>query len=314
MLKKRHAFVLLGLLLSSIAAADIQVGIGIGLPNASIGINLPAYPNLVPIPGYPVYYAPQLQANFFFYDGMYWIYQYDTWYASSWYNGPWWPVSPEQVPLYILRIPVQYYLQPPSYFIGWQPYAPPRWGERWGRDWEHNRQGWDRWDRRTTPAPAPLPAYQRQYSRDRYPQQWQQQQLQQQHYRYQPHDPAVQQRYQEVQRAPEGYRQPNVQYQQNVMPIPQSRPQGQQGREPRREEEQRVPEGYRQPNTRQQNVMPAPQPQRVPEGYRQQNIQQQQNVMPVPQPRPQGQQGREPRHEEDQQRGREQDPHRDRND
>jgi len=60
-----------------------QVSVGIALPGVSIGINVPVYPELVRVPGYPVYYAPQLGANFFFYDGMYWVYQGDDWYASS---------------------------------------------------------------------------------------------------------------------------------------------------------------------------------------------------------------------------------------
>ncbi len=234
MFKPAHALVVLGLLLSPLSEADIQVGLG--FPGVNIGINLPSYPYLVPIPGYPVYYAPQVQANFFFYDGLYWVYQYDTWYAANWYNGPWWPVNPDQVPLYILRVPVQYYLQPPSYFLGWQPYAAPHWGERFGRDWEMQRRGWDRWDRHTTPAPAPLPAYQQQYSRDRYPQQWQQQQLQQQHYRYQPHDPEVQQAIQPPERHGDRQPGPQGQPQQNVMP-------------------QQGPQGYRQPGMR---AMPVP--------------------------------------------------------
>jgi hypothetical protein len=71
--------------------------------SVNIGINLPVYPELVVVPGYPVYYAPQLEANFFFYDGMYWVYQSDNWYTSSWYNGPWWPVSHMEVPLFVLR-------------------------------------------------------------------------------------------------------------------------------------------------------------------------------------------------------------------
>jgi hypothetical protein len=198
MLKIRHVFIVLGMLLSSMASAGVQVGIGIGLPGVSIGINLPAYPQLVVVPGYPVYYAPRLQANFFFYDGMYWIYQNDDWYASSWYNGPWWLVGPEVVPVFILRIPVRYYRQPPAYFLGWRPDAPPRWGDHWGRDWEQHRSGWDRWNRGAALAPAPLPAYQRQYSGDRYPRQVEQQrEVQQQHYRYQPRDPVVRQHYQE---------------------------------------------------------------------------------------------------------------------
>ena len=205
MLKIRHVFIVLGVLLSSVASAAVQVSIGIGLPHVSIGINLPVYPQLVAVPGYPVYYAPRLEVNFFFYDGMYWVYQDDNWYASSWYNGPWWLVGPEAVPVFILRIPVRYYRQPPAYFRGWRPDAPPRWGDHWGHDWEQRRSGWDRWNRRAVPPPAPLPVYQRQYSGDRYPRQVEQQQeLHQQNYRYQPRDPVVRQHYQEraVQRAP----------------------------------------------------------------------------------------------------------------
>ena len=205
MLKIRHVFIVLGMLLSSVASADVQVSIGIGFPNVSIGINLPAYPQLVRVPGYPVYYAPRLDANFFFYDSMYWVYQDDNWYASSWYNGPWGFVEPEFVPVFVLRIPVRYYRQPPAYFRGWRSDAPPRWGDHWGHDWEQRRSGWDKWNRRAAPAPAPLPVYQRQYSGDRYPRQVEQQQeLQQQRYRYQPRDPVVRQHYQEraEQRAP----------------------------------------------------------------------------------------------------------------
>ena len=198
MLKIRNVFIVLGMLLCSAASADVQVSIGIGLPNVNIGVNLPVYPELVVVPGYPVYYAPQLEENYFFYDGMYWVYQYDNWYASSWYNGPWGLVGPEFVPVFILRIPVRYYRQPPAYFIGWQSEGPPHWGDHWGHDWEQRRSGWDRWNHGAARAPAPLPVYQRQYSGDRYPRQVEQQQeLHKQNYRYQPHDPVVRQHYQE---------------------------------------------------------------------------------------------------------------------
>lgn len=205
MLKIRHVFIVLGMLSYSMGSAVAQVSIGIGLPSVSIGINMPVYPRLVAVPGHPVYYAPRVQANYFFYDGMYWVYQNDNWYGSSWYNGPWSLVGPEAVPVFVLRIPVRYYRQPPAYFRGWRPDAPPRWGDHWGREWEQRRSGWDRWDRRAVPAPAPLPAYQRQYSGDRYPQQMErQQELHERNYRYQPRDREVRQHYQEraVRRAP----------------------------------------------------------------------------------------------------------------
>jgi len=200
----RYGLIVLWMLLCWVTSATAQVSIGIGLPGVSIGINVPSYPQLVPVPGYPVYYAPRLYSNFFFYDGLYWVYQGDNWYASSWYNGPWGLVGPEVVPLWLLRIPVRYYHRPPAYFRRWRSDAPPHWGEHWGRDWERHRSGWDRWNRRSAPAPAPLPLYQRQYSGKQYPRVEQQPPLHSQNYRYQPRDAVVRQHYQErrVQRAP----------------------------------------------------------------------------------------------------------------
>ena len=198
MIKIRNLILVMGVLMSPLAASAAQVSIAIGTPHVSIGINVPSYPRLVPVPGHPVYYAPGLQANFFFYDGLYWVFHGDNWYASSWYNGPWWFVEPYAVPVYILRVPVRYYRQPPSRFRAWQPNTPPRWGDYWGRNWEQSRSGWDRRDRRDVPAPAPLPNYQRQYSRDQYPRQMEQQrEINQERYRYQPRDPIVQRQYQE---------------------------------------------------------------------------------------------------------------------
>ncbi len=91
------------LLLTATVPATAQV---------SLSINIGSYPNLRPVPGYPVYYAPDLGANYFFYDGLYWLYQDDNWYSSSWYDGPWDSVDPMYVPIYILQVPVRYYRRP----------------------------------------------------------------------------------------------------------------------------------------------------------------------------------------------------------
>jgi len=179
----------LSMLLCPLISAHAQVSVG-------ISINLPGYPELAPIPGYPVYYAPRARTNYFFYDGLYWVYEGDNWYASNWYNGPWQLVSPEDVPLFVLRIPVRYYRRPPVYFRGWNGNAPPHWGEHWGRDWEERRGGWDQWDHRSAPPPAPLPDYQRRYSGDRYPRAPEQQNLiRSQNYRYQPRESVTQQHF-----------------------------------------------------------------------------------------------------------------------
>ena len=145
----RHLSLALPLVLGQVPAAQAQVSVGIGLemPGVNIGINLPTFPELQRVPGYPVYYAPQAPGNYFYYDALYWVFQADEWYASSWYNGPWQRVMPMYVPAYVLRVPVYYYRQPPPYFRHWRADAPPRWDQHWGRDWQHSRPGWDRWDR-----------------------------------------------------------------------------------------------------------------------------------------------------------------------
>jgi hypothetical protein len=193
----RYTAIVFSMLACTATSAATQIGISIGHPTVSIGINLPVYPELVRVPGYPVYYAPRVNSNVFFYDGLYWVYQEDTWYASTWYNGPWGVVSRDVVPVYVLRVPVRYYRQPPAYFSEWAVDAPPRWGDHWGSAWQQQRVGWDRWNRSSSPALAPLPLYQRQYSGDRYPRLEQQQVLQGQQDRYQPRDTVVRQYYQQ---------------------------------------------------------------------------------------------------------------------
>jgi hypothetical protein len=129
----------------AIGSAGAQLAVGVSTPGISIGINVPSYPYLAPIPGYPVYYAPRLGANYFFYDGMYWVYEGDNWYTSAWYNGPWAIVAPEVVPVFILRVPVRYYYHRPSYFYGWRAGRAAATGvNTGGAAWAQQRSGWDR--------------------------------------------------------------------------------------------------------------------------------------------------------------------------
>ncbi|MEO8331814.1 MAG: hypothetical protein ABI479_05230, partial [Gallionella sp.] len=73
----RNLLIVLSMLLFPVTAAhaEVNIGIGISAPGVSIGINLPAYPRLVRVPGYPVYYDPRIEYNYFFYDGLYWVFQ-----------------------------------------------------------------------------------------------------------------------------------------------------------------------------------------------------------------------------------------------
>ena len=291
---------------------------GSGYSGVSIGIHYSTYPDLVRIPGYPVYYAPGVDSNYFFYDGFYWVFQSDNWYVSSWYNGPWNYVGYYDVPAYLLRVPVRYYRQPPPYFRDWHADAPPHWGDHWGHEWERRRSGWDHWDPRSAPAPAPLPAYQRNYSGDRYPRAVEQQHtIRSEYYRYQPREPVTQQyfkpraqqdqqrqqdqqdqqRQQEQQRQQKQQRQLELQQRQQEQErqLDQQRRQEQQRQlelqqqqqeqkrqleQQRRQDQQRQQEQQRQlePQQRQQEQQRRQEPQRQQDQQRQKDLQQQRDL------------------------------------
>jgi hypothetical protein len=161
-----------------------------------IDVDLPAYPEMQPVPDSPVYYAPGVDSNYFFYDGLYWDYYNDAWYSSAWYNGPWVVVDPIYVPTYLLWVPIRFYHRPPGYFRGWNRDRPPRWGEHWGRDWQARHNAVYAGRTAARPTPAPLPHYQRDFPRASYPRPQQQPALVGQHYNYRPREAVVQQHYQ----------------------------------------------------------------------------------------------------------------------
>jgi len=289
----RHALIAVSMLLCSMtAAARVDI---------SIGINLPVFPQLVRIPDYPVYYAPSVSENYFFYDGLYWVFTGDNWYVSSWYNGPWSLVDRFDVPVFLLRVPVRYYRHAPAYFHGWRASDAPRWGEHWGSSWQERRSGWDQWNRGSAPPPAPLPTYQRQYTGNQYPQPAQQAVIQTQNYRYQPQDGVARQHFQQqraqAQSAPQ---QPAVQQSQ---PAPQQRqrearqPQAVQPQvaqpQPTLSNRAETARQQQQQQQQQQHVERQPQPQHVerqaqpqpqPQQARPAREQPQAQVQPAPQP------------------------------
>ncbi len=276
--------ILLSPMLSTEAQAQSQLSISIVNRGVSIGFAMSTYPRMVRIPGYPVYYDPRVNTNYFFYDGLYWVYQDDNWYSSTWYNGPWDMIPPAYVPVFILRIPVRYYRRPPAYFRGWRRDAAPRWGEHWGRDWERQRSGWDNWNRRYVPAAAPLPTYQRNYTGARYPRQFDQQRtIESRNYRYQPRDAASRQildqrrrstaprdRQERQQQQQKARQQQNLQQQQQQRARQQRNLQQQQQQKAR--QQQNLQQQQQQKARQQQNL----QQQQQQKARQQQNLQQQQ--------------------------------------
>jgi hypothetical protein len=211
----------LGLILALGVSACVEMPPGPAYePVVSVGVSFyqPTYPNMVLVPGYPVYYSPYGNVNYFFYDGLFWLYQGDRWYSSSWYNGPWNGVASHYVPYYVLQVPVRYYRAPPPYFHGWRADEPPHWGEHWGRDWQDQHRDWNK-RAQQPPAAAPLPRYQDAYSGDRYPRDRDQQiAIRDQNYRYEPRDEMTRSHYPPAARPT--YQPPPQQPQVQPRPVP----------------------------------------------------------------------------------------------
>jgi hypothetical protein len=177
------------LLLASVFPASAQEYV-------DLDVDVREYPEMVPVPDSPVYYAPGVDSNYFFYDGLYWDYYNDRWYSSAWYNGPWTYVDPVYVPTYVLWVPIRYYHRPSHYWRGWNVNRSPRWADHWGRDWQSRHNQVFRGAQRPSYARAPLPDYQRGYNHGNYPRAVQQQsELHSRNYGYRPQEHVVREQY-----------------------------------------------------------------------------------------------------------------------
>jgi hypothetical protein len=105
---------------ASARASDVKINIGLGVPP----IVLTAPPQLVVVPGTPVFYAPDVSANLFFYKGRYYTVANGVWSRAPAYNGPWAVIQIGQVPAPVVAVPVEYYKIPPGQL---KKKGPPPW-------------------------------------------------------------------------------------------------------------------------------------------------------------------------------------------
>ncbi len=120
------------------ANAEVSVNINIPLP----GLIISTPPAMMVIPGTYAYFAPDVDADIFFYHG-YWYRPYrGQWFMSAEYNGPWGSIAVQRVPGVLINLPSNYRRVPPHYER--MPYGMVR--ENW-RTWEDERH-WDHYDRK----------------------------------------------------------------------------------------------------------------------------------------------------------------------
>lgn len=109
---------------ASVAAQDIKINIGLGVPSPPPPVVIAAPPQLVVVPGTSVYYAPDAPINYFFYKGRYYTVANGVWSTAPAYNGPWIVIMAGKVPPAVLSVPVEYYKIPPGHL---KQKGPPPW-------------------------------------------------------------------------------------------------------------------------------------------------------------------------------------------
>ena len=124
------------LLTSTPARSEINVNIGINVPPAIV-VSSP--PSVIVIPGTYVYFAPDIDAEVFFYGGWWWRPHAGRWHRAAEFGDPWVVIEIGRVPGVLLKLPPDYRRVPPGHQK--IPYGQLK--KNW-RKWEKER----RWDKR----------------------------------------------------------------------------------------------------------------------------------------------------------------------
>ncbi len=138
-------FMSVGILSPRTSDAGIGVSIGIPLP----GLRLAAPPDLAIIAGTPVYFAPDIQADLYFYHGNWYRPYGGEWYVSAEFGGPWGHVAIGNVPPPLVDLPPDYR----SEIIGYEPVPYAVVKRNWMR-WEQEGY-WDNCQRRSAHSMSP---------------------------------------------------------------------------------------------------------------------------------------------------------------
>ncbi len=128
-----------GMLSPGTSHAGIGVSVTIPLPV----LRLDAPPALTIIAGTPVYFAPDVQADLFFYHGNWYRPYGGEWYVSAEFRGPWGHVAIGNVPPPLVDLPPYYR----NGTIGYEPVPYAMVKRNWMR-WEQEGY-WDNYQRRS---------------------------------------------------------------------------------------------------------------------------------------------------------------------
>jgi hypothetical protein len=144
--------VLIGMGYPSRTPAEVSINVGINLPPPP-PFAIPAPPPMFVIPGTYIYFAPEVEADIFFYQGYWYRPNQGHWYRSGSYNGKWVYIAPKRVPRVFLSLPPDFRRLPPGYRHipygdvkkNWKRWEKDKYWERHGgREWHGERGEHDR--------------------------------------------------------------------------------------------------------------------------------------------------------------------------
>jgi hypothetical protein len=106
-------------------AADVKIGINVGIPAPPVVVAPPvvlappplvlAPPPLVIVAGTPVQHVPSASFNLFVYNGRYYSHHNGGWFVAAGPRAPWAAIAIERVPKPVLGVPVKHYKIPPGH-------------------------------------------------------------------------------------------------------------------------------------------------------------------------------------------------------
>lgn len=141
---RKIVFVLFGLIISTgvLLPFGFVKEVSAGGPSIDIHIPLPHLPppprifikppEIIVIPGSPVFVAPHPDVDIFFYDDYWWSPRGDRWYRSREYNGPWREMDHRYIPDYVRGAPRDY-----RSVYGHEHHIP--YGQ-WKKQWKHREK------------------------------------------------------------------------------------------------------------------------------------------------------------------------------
>lgn len=134
-------FVCAGAFWTGPAAAEVNVNIGVFAPPPPMVMPGPPPMAVIPGPAY-VYYAPDVPAGLFFYQGSWWRPHEGHWFRAHSYRGPWRYIDNNHTPTPILRLPADYRKVPPGHYKMTHGQMKKHWKE-WEKDrrWDHTPRG-----------------------------------------------------------------------------------------------------------------------------------------------------------------------------